>query len=296
MRLSSILSDGVRTVEQVESFIDKEKYTSDKEDESSELQYISSGDIIDLRVGRINLPFHSTRCNDTTMYASPHKLHCLIISNNLISVDCELACTEFDQENPICRECNAAVQKWFLLEVDDVFLPMPTVKIIKQNHRLPDHILLPIETQDKFSEWFAKADIAYKERLGAGSVIYLRSIFEKITEEVANELGEDVVQSIYNRGKRKPFDQVLRVVNEHCSIIPRQYAENGYDLFRRLSTIAHGNSDESTALQQYPALKRLVKSIVDNVEHNKNEITRNQEVRAALEALNICPEGSEPND
>ena len=70
--------------------------------------------------------------------------------------------------------------------------------MIKQNFKLPEQIKLPIETEDKFSEWLGKAEIAHKERLGAGSIIYLRSILEQITIDV----GKRLVLIFTPRGKR----------------------------------------------------------------------------------------------
>ena len=95
----------------------------------------------------------------------------------MISIDCQLQCMDYDEENPKCRDCNPCVQAWFLVGVDDLSVPFPRVNIVKQNFKLPDAIKLPIETADKFSEWLGKAEIAYRERLGAGSIIYLRAAF-----------------------------------------------------------------------------------------------------------------------
>ena len=136
------------------------------------------------------------------------------------------------------------------------------VHVIKQSFTLPEHIKLPVETEDKFSEWLTKAEIAHKERLGAGAVIYLRSILEQITIEVGKNAGADIYTP---KGRTKPFNQVLQAVDEKCAIIPVIYSDNGYKLFQKLSEIAHGNSDEDTALREYEHLRRLVVGVMENV-------------------------------
>jgi hypothetical protein len=288
MRLSSILSDSSKSHGDVEAFIDTEKYTTLEEEASDDLTYISAGDFIDIQIGKINLPFHSTICEDSIIFASPKKLHCLIVNPNLISIDCELKCTDFDDKNDRCKTCTPYVQAWFLVESDDIFENTPKVNLIKQNYKLPDHIKLPIETEDKFSEWLGKAEIAYKERLGAGAIIYLRSVFEKITHDVAETAG---IKTIGKNDKAVPFRNILEAVDAQCSIIPTVYSQNGYDLFSKLSEIAHGNSDEATALRKYEALRRLVIGIIENVKKKNEEIKNNIEIQKALNAIGFADGG-----
>lgn len=184
MRLSSRLSDKSENNGTIESFIDWDKYTTSPEDVTEDVQLISTGDFIEIQIGKIILPFYSTVCKDSVSFVSPKKLHCLIISNSMISIDCQLSCMDYDEDNPACQNCNHCVQAWFLVGADDIFATSPTVHVIKQNYKLPENIKLPVETDDKFVEWLAKAEIAHKERLGAGAVIYLRSILEQITTKV----------------------------------------------------------------------------------------------------------------
>lgn len=224
MRLSSRLSDKSKNHGEIESFIDWEKYTISPE-ESEDLQLISAGDFIDIQIGKITLPFYSTKCNDSVSFVSPKNLHCLIISEKMISIDCQLQCMDYDDSNQACKECSHCIQAWFLVGADDIFSATPNVYLIKQNFKLPANIKLPVETEDKFTEWLAKAEIAHKERLGAGSVIYLRSILEQITIKVGNDAGVDIYQP---NGRTKPFNQVLQAVDAQCSIIPTIYSDNGY--------------------------------------------------------------------
>lgn len=290
MRLSSRLSDRDKNHGEVESFIDPDKYTSLKEEATDEIVYVSSGDFIEIQIGTINLPFYSTICQDTNLFISPKKLHCLIINEKMISIDCQLKCTDFDKENSKCRKCNPYIQAWFLIEADDIFANTPNVNLVKQNFKLPENIKLSIEIEDKYSEWLAKAEIAHKERLGAGAIIYLRSVFEKITHEVGLSAGVEIRGK---NGKILNFRDVLQRVDSECSIIPSIYAENGYDLFIKLSEIAHGNSDEMTALKEYEPLRRLVIGIIENVRRKNEEIKNNAEIQKALLDAGLADGGEE---
>lgn len=290
MRLSSRLSDKNKSHGEIESFIDFEKYTIIEEEATAEVAYISAGDFIEIQIGKINLTFYSTICEDSISFISPKRLHCLIINEKMISIDCQLKCTDFDIENPKCQKCNPYIQAWFLVEADDIFISAPTINVIKQSFKLPEHIKLPIETEDKYSEWLGKAEIAHKERLGAGAIIYLRSVFEKITHEVGLNAGVAIYK---DNGRAKPFDQVLRAVDAQCSIIPVIYSQNGYDLFSKLSEIAHGNSDEATALKEYESLRRLVVGIIENVKRKNEEIKNNIEIQTALNAIGFSGGGEE---
>lgn len=290
MRLSSRLSDKNKNHGEVESFIDPDKYTSLEEDATDEIVYISAGDFIELQIGKINLPFYSTICQDSNSFISPQKLHCLIISDKMISIDCQLKCTDFDIKSSKCRQCNPYIQAWFLIEADDIFANTPNINLVKQNFKLPENIKLPIEIEDKYSEWLAKAEIAHKERLGAGAIIYLRSAFEKITQEVGLNAGVTIKNK---KDKFLNFREVLQRVDSECSIIPPIYAENGYDLFSKLSEIAHGNSDEMTALKEYEPLRRLVIGIIENVRRKNEEIKNNAEIQKALIDAGLVAGGEE---
>lgn len=290
MRLSSRLSDKSKNSGEIESFIDWEKYTTVKEEETEEIRFISAGDFIEIQIGTITLPFYSTACKDSVSFISPKRLHCLIVNNSMISIDCQLRCMDYEDDNPKCRACHPYVQAWFLIGVDDISANSPRVSVVKQSFKLPDTIKLPIETEDKFSEWLGKAEIAYKERLGAGAVIYLRSAFEQITLEVGHRAGVEVYKP---NGRSKPFDQVIRAVDAQCSIIPVIYSDDGYKLFQRLSNIAHGNADEETALREYEPLRSLVVGIIENVKKKEEEIQKNAEIQKALEQIGFSHGGDD---
>lgn len=294
MRLSSRLSDRDKNHGEVESFIAPDKYTSLKEDATDEIVYVSSGDFIEIQIGTINLPFYSTICEDSNSFISPKKLHCLIINEKMISIDCQLKCTDYDKESPKCRKCNPYIQAWFLIEADDIFANTPNVKLVKQNFKLPENIKLSIEIEDKYSEWLAKAEIAHNERLGAGAAIYLRSIFEVLVNNIGKE--NSIKKTFINKWDKEQymnFEQYLEAVNSVCEIIPKQYSNNGYKLFRILSEIAHGNCDEETALNEYESLRRLVIGIIENVRRKNEEIKNNAEIQKALIDAGLITGGEE---
>ena len=288
MRLSSRLSDRNENNGEIETFIDWDKYTTSPDEVTDDVRLISTGDFIEIQIGKIILPFYSTVCKDRESFVSPSKLHCLIINDTMISIDCELRCMDYDQSSQTCKNCNHCIQAWFLVGADDIFASHPKVHVIKQNFKLPDNIKLPVETEDKFVEWLEKAEIAHKERLGAGAVIYLRSILEQITIKVGDDAGVDIYKP---NGKTKPFNQVLQAVDQQCSIIPVIYSDNGYNLFMKLSEIAHGNSDEDTAIKEYEPLRRLVVGILENIQKKEAEIRNNAEIQKALEAIGFSDGG-----
>lgn len=198
---------------------------------------------------------------------------------------------ETEHLEQIQEQVNDADIKLFASQIAyDIFANAPNVKVIRQSFKLPEQIRLPIEMEDKFSEWLGKAEIAYRERLGAGAVIYLRSIFEKVTHEVGLNAGVEIYK---NNGKAKPFEQVLKAVDAQCSIIPAIYSQNGYDLFSKLSEIAHGNSDEATALKEYESLRRLVVGIIENVKRKNEELKNNTEIQRALNEIGFNNGGEE---
>ena len=166
MRLSSRLSDRDENHGEVQWFIDPDRYTSVKEEATDEIVYVSSGDFIEIQIGTINLPFYSTICQDTNSFISPKKLHCLIINEKMISIDCQLKCTDYDIENPKCRECNPYVQAWFLIEADDIFANRPNINLVKQNFKLPENIKLPIGLKINIQSGWLKQKLHIKKGSG----------------------------------------------------------------------------------------------------------------------------------
>lgn len=298
MRLSSRLSDENKQAGEVESIFNFEKYvfSSDKdcdaEDEDDRI-IINAGDSVGIEIGQIFLPLYSSLCDDIVSFTSIPNLHCLVISSKMISIDCQLQCGKFSPKDQRCKRCIPYVQSWFLIEADNIFSSRPTVNVIKKNFNAPSYFKLPVETVDKYSAWLAKAEIAYNERLGAGAAIYLRSAFESLVYEIGEENGiEKTFINKWKKEQNKSFEQYLVSVDSVCKIIPEQYSQNGYNLFRKLSNIAHGNSDEETALKEYAALKCLITAIIENVKKKQAEIKNNQEIQRALIEIGFAERGT----
>ncbi len=305
MRLSSRLSDESRRCGEVEPIINLRKYvfTSDRDEVSDDEDnkiIINAGDFIEIEIGQIFLPFYSALCDDIVSFVSeydlpsglPSKLHGFVMSNQMISIDCQLKCGKYNSNDSRCKDCLPYVQAWFLVEADDIFSNQPTVKVVKKNYKMPTHIKSPVETTDKYTVWLAKADMAYNERFGAGSAIYLRSIFESLVRKIGEENGiESTFINKWSKEQHKSFEQYLVSVDEVCKIIPEQYSQNSYALFRKLSNIAHGGTDEDTALREYNALRCLVVSVVENVKRKRDEIRNNQAIQNALREIGFIEEG-----
>ena len=58
-----------------------------------------------------------------------------------------------------------------------------------------------------------------------------RKIFEKITVKTAKAV--DIEYAQYEGGNPKNFSELLKKVDEKCSIIPKEFSANGYKLFAK---------------------------------------------------------------
>ena len=124
----------------------------------------------------------------------------------------------------------------------------------------------------EFENYLNKAEKAFQENLGAGSIVYLRKVYELVAIKSADAVGIDKKDK---NGNRKRFRTLLKEVDEKWNIIPKQFSANRYKLFEELSNIIHGEYDEDIALEKYVSLKRLIVAVVENV--NKN-ITYSKEI------------------
>lgn len=285
MRLSTVLSEyDNNELRNVESIINSDIYYDPDEimfDENRKA--VESGSVVDIDIGTLVVHFFCTNRNDNVTFKSSVQ-HCLVVNNKVLSIDCMLECIDCDR----CPNCKRTIQAWFLVEADNIFSDNPSVRILKYNFKVPEDIKFLYETSDVYAEWFAKADYAYREGLGAGSVIYLRTIFENLTKELGNLEGIDIFKQ---NGSSKPFSEVLAAVDKKCSIIPELYKQDGYNLFRKLSNIAHGNASEQEAIDNYPELRRLVRGIVDNINRQREEIKNNEEIKQALAKVGFACNG-----
>jgi hypothetical protein len=248
MRLSDVLSSQISSeYEQIEGFL------SNRTPRSGQLRKIS--------VGKIALNFYCKNCHDARTFISDENLYCIGVNKHLISIDTVLTCSR----------CDSTVQTWFLVESNgDIAGIAPEVRIAKRSERLSEMVLVYNERYDDFSDLLEKAQKAYRDGLGAGSLVYLRKILERTTMQTAEVSN---INTKKPNGHRKSFKELLREVDTQCSIIPKEFTENGYRLFGELSDVIHGDTDEQLGLQKYDALCRLIIGILDNVKNNKELMT-----------------------
>ena len=121
-------------------------------------------------------------------------------------------------------------------------------------------------TYGDFAGLLGKAECAYRNELGAGAIIYLRKIYEKITKETAEAAG---IATLTAKGKNKHFKELLEEVDKQKHIILEEFSKNGYQLFSELSEVAHGdNISEKDALLKYEPFRRLVIGIIEKVKND----------------------------
>lgn len=253
MRLSKLLSDApaVATM-QVDGFLDGHALKWGKHKR--------------IKVGKVLRNFHCRACDAQRTFMSGDELSCLGLGDNQISIDATLQCIE----------CRSSVEIWFLIGSNgDISGVAPEVRIERYTENLRDRADRVDGHRGPFSDLIKRAQLAYENHLGAGSIIYLRKIFELVTFEVA-EIAE--IETKKNNGKNFPFAVVLEKVNEVRNIIPRRFSSDGYQLFRELSDIIHGESSEEEALRKYKPCLQLVLGVVD-------EVSRDNEYARAIEEL-----------
>lgn len=211
------------------------------------------GQQVSLSVGEVMLNYYCTRCDDTRTFTSKGKLCCVFVNKHVVSIDCVLACG-----------CGASAQAWFLVECeDDICSQAPKIRVVKKSEKLSNQVRINNELYGDLSQVLEMAEHAYRERLGAGSIVYLRKAFEQITVQTANTIG--IQYSKYENGNPKNFRDLLEEVDKKCPIIPGEFSKNGYKLFRELSNIVHGEYDEELGLSKFEALYSLVVGILENV-------------------------------
>jgi hypothetical protein len=213
-----------------------------------------------LDIGKIGLNYYCAACNDIRTFWSGDELFCIGVSPRQVSIDCVLRC-----------RCAVTVAVWFLVESleDSIVGLAPNVRVLKRREKLSEQVRLVGGTNSEYTEMLDKAIRAYRDGLGAGSMVYLRKIFEQITTQTANAVGIAVTKG---NGKRKPFECLLKEVDGQRHIIPSEFSADGYRLFGELSDVVHGAHDETLALQKFEPLHRLIVGILDNV-RNSQELT-----------------------
>jgi hypothetical protein len=248
MRLSEVLSKlPTLDFKQVEGFLGEKNLAAGKQRK--------------IQVGQIALNYFCKNCTDVRTFRSSEEIYCIGVNEHLVSIDCVLSC-----------HCGASVQIWFLVDCyDDISGRAPEIRILKRTEKLLPDALLDKERYGELSELLEKAQRAHRERLGAGAIVYLRKVFEKITVQTADATG--ITYDKYKGGNPKNFSELLKKVDKQCSIIPREFSADGYRLFRELSNIVHGEYNEELALSRYDSLHRLIIGILDNVKNNNELMT-----------------------
>lgn len=266
MRLSDILSKAPSSrFEQIEGFLGDRS--------------IKNGTHKKIDIGVIGLPFFCKRCGETTTFcagaSTEPPLHCVIINNNLVSIDCSLQ----------CPRCSSSIPTWFIIESEeDMFSRSVNCRILKRRENFGN--IATCQRFDAFGECtplLEKANAAYREGLGAGSMVYLRKAFEAVTIAAAQGAG---ISTKTAKNKRKNFSDLLKEVDVQCRIIPNEFSSDGYRPYRELSEVLHGDYDEELGLRKYEYLYRLTVGIIENIKNSR-------ELAGALEALNRINGGQE---
>ena len=246
MRLTDILSKPLTSkFEQVEGFLNNTKLKCGRQKK--------------IKAGKIALNYFCRNCDIDITFVS-------------------------DEELLTCPRCGEVIPVWFLVESkSDIYSQAPDIRVLKRTERLTENVLLGRGKYDDFSELLEKADRAYRDELGAGAIVYLRKVLERITFQTAEAID---IETKNKNGKHRPFKEILVKVDKECSIIPKEFSENGYKLFSELSEIVHSNGDdELLGLKRYDALQRLVIGVLDNVKNNN-------EMMAAIGNLGWNEEGN----
>lgn len=238
MRLSDVLSNKPKIMfEPIEGFLDGKS--------------LGRGKIKKIDIGNIRMDFFCEKCNKMQQFClynpiKPCSVHCIGINEKIISIDCALS----------CLFCNTSIPIWFLVESEnDIHSLTPKVRIMKYSDKLLENV--SYSQLSKYRELFDAADKAYREGLGAGSIIYLRKIYETIVGEVVKK---------YHIDNDLNFKEKLKQANNKAHIIPQGLDDRKYELFQELSNVIHGEFDDNKALDKYIALKELINSIVENIQ------------------------------
>lgn len=252
MRLSDVVSKPIITdYVQIEGFLDNKK--------------LKTGNYKKISVGKVALNYYCNNCSDQRTFYSGEDLFCIGVNEKTVSIDCVLECP--------C--CGASVQMWFLLECreeDNIHNQYPYVRIAKRSEKFSEAVSLTTETYGDFTDALEKAKKAAREGFGAGSIVYLRTVFESVISKIGD--AENIAHTFIDKNgvkRYKTTERYLKEVDDKRQIIPPEFSADGYKLFRELSGVVHGNYSEDEALTKFDAFYRLVTGVLDNI-RNKQEL------------------------
>lgn len=249
MRLGEVLSKPIS-----ENFVQVEDFLDGK--------HLKLGKIRKINVGTVARSYFCKNCNLLITFLPIESMVGVMLNERLININGVLKCSG----------CNKTIPIWFLIETEKPFNSesFHNVRQLLAIEKLDDDVMYDYEKYGQFTNLLEKAEVSFRNRLGAAAIVYLRKIFEGITHQIA-EVENISIQK--TNGKPRPFKEILEEVDRMHPIIPNEFSENGYRLFRELSDIIHGDNfeNEEIGLKKYIALKRLIIGILDNVKNN-NEI------------------------
>jgi len=211
-----------------------------------------------VRVGTAIRNRHCQECSDTRTFASKSELSCLVTGEKALSIDTLMTCT-------VCK--GEGVVAWFLVRsINDLFSPSPKVFVERFTEYRRASTGITTLDSDPLDDLLMRARAAHGSGLGAGSIIYLRKAFEIITTETAKAVDIDLKTA---KGRSKPFQKLLQEVHDAVPLIPEEFASGGYTLFRELSGIIHGDTDEATALKKFAPCYALVLGIIEKARNRQ---------------------------
>ncbi len=217
----------------------------------------------------VALNYYCNNCDDIRTFCAIGSISCIFESRNLISIDCILSCN-----------CGSTVRIWFLVESkNDITYSSPEIRVLKRTEKFSENVSLIDHGYGDFAEALEKAKRAAREGFGAGSVVYLRTVFESVIKQIG--AAESISETFIDKNgveHHKSTERYLKEVDEKRQIIPAEFSSDGYKLFRELSGVVHGNYAEEEALLKFDAFYRLVIGVLE-------KIKTNQELMNAIGAL-----------
>ncbi len=208
----------------------------------------------------IALNYYCNNCDDIRTFCSAGNISCIFESKTLISIDGILACN-----------CGATVRVWFLVESkNDITLASPEIRILKRTEKFSEKVSLIDNGYGNFTDSLEKAKRAAREGFGAGSIVYLRTVFESVIKQVGSK--ENIEKTFIDKNgkeRHKTTERYLKEVDEKRHIIPSEFSADGYKLFRELSGVVHGDYSEDEALQKFDAFYRLVTGVLEKIKTNR---------------------------